>query len=95
MVIPDIIAIDGPVATGKSVVGQLLAQELHYQFLDTGTMYRAIAWLSFEKDLDPEDTDALATLAKNSKIAFSADNRTVFIDNQIVPLSMNETKLMK
>ena len=86
MVRPDIIARDGPVATGKSVVGQLLARELDYHFLDTGTMYRAIAWLSFTKGLDPENSESLTKLAENSKIDFSADSRTVFIDNHIVPL---------
>ncbi|MEE9262628.1 MAG: (d)CMP kinase, partial [Dehalococcoidia bacterium] len=39
---PDIIAIDGPAATGKSVIGRLLAERMGYRFLDTGTMYRAI-----------------------------------------------------
>jgi cytidylate kinase len=89
LVAPNIIAIDGPVATGKSVVGQLLAQELDYQFLDTGTMYRAIAWLSFKKGLEPEDHEALEALAKTAKIDFSPDSRTVFINDKTVPL-MNE-----
>ena len=60
---PTLIAIDGAVATGKSVVGQRLAQKLDYRFLDTGAMYRAVTWLSMERGVDPEDEAALAGLA--------------------------------
>lgn len=95
MVVPNIIAIDGPVATGKSVVGQLLAQELDYQFLDTGTMYRAIAWLSFEQELEPEDSKSLEYLAENSRIYFSQDSRTVFINDQAVPLIDKRSQIDK
>ena len=42
----NIIAIDGPVAAGKTVVGRELARRLGYRYLDTGVMYRAVTWLA-------------------------------------------------
>ena len=45
------IAIDGPAASGKSVVGRSLAKKLSYDFLDTGIMYRAITYIIQEKEL--------------------------------------------
>ena len=44
MPLPDTIAIDGPAASGKTTVGLLLARRLGYLCLDTGSMYRAVAW---------------------------------------------------
>tara|TARA_A100001037_G_scaffold291796_1_gene306255 strand:+ start:4205 stop:4894 length:690 start_codon:yes stop_codon:yes gene_type:complete len=46
------IAIDGPVASGKSTVGQIVAQNLRFQYLDTGVMYRAVAWLTYFSKID-------------------------------------------
>ncbi len=44
------IAIDGPVAVGKTVVGRALAARLRYRFLDTGVMYRAVTWVALGRD---------------------------------------------
>ena len=56
------IAIDGPAASGKSVVGRRLAERLGYWFLDTGIMYRAVTWLALERGVSPDDSDGLGTL---------------------------------
>lgn len=58
-----IIAIDGPSAAGKSTLGRLLARELGLLYLDTGSMYRAIALAVIESGLDPADTEAIGSLA--------------------------------
>ena len=50
-----IIAVDGPAGAGKSTVCKLLAAQLGYTYLDTGAMYRAIAWLAGAEKLDLED----------------------------------------
>jgi cytidylate kinase len=60
---PQTITIDGPSAAGKSSVGYRIARQLGYDFLDTGAMYRALTWLALERDLDPEDEVAVASLA--------------------------------
>ena len=58
------IAIDGPAASGKTVVGRQVAQRLGWWFLDTGVMYRAVTWLALERGVSPEDADALGDLAR-------------------------------
>jgi len=60
---PAIITIDGPVASGKTSLGRMLARWLGYQFLDTGIMYRAITWLALDQGLDLGDQDVLGRLA--------------------------------
>ena len=52
----NVIAIDGPVAAGKTVVGRALAQRLGCKYLDTGVMYRAVTWLASKSGLLPEDS---------------------------------------
>ncbi len=61
--VPTRIAIDGPVACGKSAVGMLVARRLGYRFLDTGMMYRAFTWYVLEMGIDPEDEDRVSKLA--------------------------------
>ncbi len=70
---PATIAIDGPVAVGKSVIGSLLAQRLGYRFLDTGAMYRALTWLALELGVDLEDEKALEELALGASIELAAE----------------------
>ncbi|MBI2165916.1 MAG: (d)CMP kinase [Chloroflexi bacterium] len=62
------IAIDGPVAAGKTTVGRLLARRLGYRFVDTGAMYRAITWLALQRDVDITDAKALVALAEEATI---------------------------
>ena len=52
---PQLIAIDGPVAVGKSSVGSLLARRLGYVFFDTGMMYRAFTWKVLKSGISIED----------------------------------------
>lgn len=53
------IAIDGPAASGKSTVAKTLAKRLGLIMVNTGAMYRAIAWATIQKDIDPSDTQAV------------------------------------
>lgn len=57
------VALDGPVASGKTVVGRRLAERLAYRYLDTGAMYRAITWLALRDGANLDDADALGKLA--------------------------------
>ena len=63
-----VIAIDGPVAAGKTVVGRKLARQLSFRYLDTGVMYRAITWLSLQREIPVEDGEALGQLARDNPI---------------------------
>jgi cytidylate kinase len=61
---PRTIAIDGPAGSGKSVIGLWLAGQLGYAYLDTGALYRAVAYLALERGVDPGDGRRLAELAR-------------------------------
>lgn len=60
---PTVIAIDGPVASGKTVVGRHLAERLGFRFVDTGLMYRACTYLAQREGVDIADPVALTALA--------------------------------
>ena len=61
---PIVIAIDGPAGSGKSTLSRALAVRLGIQRLDTGAMYRAVAWAVLQRQVDPTDADAVADVAK-------------------------------
>ena len=58
-----VIAIDGPAGAGKSTVGRLLADRLGLTYLDTGAMYRAVAFAAIRGGIDPVDAGPVAALA--------------------------------
>ena len=60
---PNIIAIDGPAASGKSTIGKRLADDLGYLFFDTGVMYRAVTWIALQRGVDVSDEPAVTRLA--------------------------------
>lgn len=74
MGLPRSIAIDGPVAAGKSVIGKLLADRLHYLYLDTGAMYRAVTWLALERDVPLDDEPALTIVAQRIDLRIEPGN---------------------
>jgi CMP/dCMP kinase len=68
---PRHIAIDGPAGSGKSTVGEQLAQRLGYLYIDTGAMYRAVAWLALQEGVDITDGPTLAKLAQHARIVIA------------------------
>ncbi len=62
------IAIDGPVASGKTSVGLDLAKRLGFLFLDTGVMYRAVAWAALKAGVNIEDEASVSKLIEKLKI---------------------------
>jgi CMP/dCMP kinase len=60
-----VIAIDGPAGSGKSTVARALASALGLDYLDTGAMYRAVAFAAIRRGVDPEDTATVAELARD------------------------------
>ena len=66
-----IIAIDGPAGSGKSTVAKEVAKMLGFHYLDTGAMYRSIAWLALERGISLDDDEAVADLARTETVVFS------------------------
>ena len=68
-----IVTIDGPAGAGKSTVTRKLAQEIGFQHLDTGAMYRAVTWQAIQNGIDFNDEFALQQVATNLILVFDAD----------------------
>src|SRR6185436_5686701 len=68
-----IIAIDGPSGSGKSTLGRMLARALSLLYIDTGSMYRAVALAVIDAQVDPSAADAVASLAHEIDIDLQGD----------------------
>jgi len=68
-----IIAIDGPSGAGKSTLGRMLARELNLLYIDTGSMYRAVALAVMEASISANDDVAVASLARRIDIDLAGD----------------------
>ena len=79
-----IIAIDGPAGSGKSTVAKIVAKKLNFRYIDTGSMYRSVAWKSLQKNTALEDKEAVADIAFKTKIELvcSEDGQLVFVDDK-------------
>jgi cytidylate kinase len=69
----DVIALDGPSGTGKSTVARGLARRIGFRYLDTGAMYRAVAWAVLDAGVDPEDQLAVGRIADRVVLDVSTD----------------------
>jgi len=78
-----VIAIDGPAGSGKSTLARLLAARLGYAYLDTGAMYRAIAYLALRDGVATDDGASLAALAREARLSFAADGRIVAAEHDV------------
>jgi 3-phosphoshikimate 1-carboxyvinyltransferase len=71
-----LVAIDGPAGSGKSTVSRAVAERLGLERLDTGAMYRAVAWAALDREVDLEDVAALAAIAGDAVLELE-DERVV------------------
>lgn len=74
-----IIAIDGPSASGKSTLGRMLARALKLLYIDTGSMYRAVALAVIDAEIDPADKEAVTALANEIEIDLEGDPDTLSV----------------
>jgi len=77
-----IIAIDGPSGAGKGTIARAVAARLQYRHIDTGAMYRAVAWKSRREGIDLHDEAAVAAVSERARFEL-ADGR-VIIDGEDV-----------
>lgn len=73
-----VIAIDGPAGAGKSTIARALAARLGLQYLDTGAMYRAVAFAAIRRGVDPVDAEPVVALARGMELTVS--DGTVLVD---------------
>src|SRR4051812_8193770 len=81
-----IITIDGPAGTGKSTVARIVAEQLGFDFLDTGAMYRAVGLEALRRNANLEDPRELGFIAKHCRITFDFSQRppTVLLNSEPV-----------
>jgi cytidylate kinase len=89
-----VITLDGPSGSGKGAVGQLLAKQLGWHFLDSGSIYRVLAFAALEKNISPKDEVLLTTLAINLNIQFKEINglERVFLSGHDITMAIRSGK---
>lgn len=77
-----VIAIDGPSASGKGTIAQIVAEKLGYHYLDSGALYRIVALAALDEGLDWQEENDIAELVPQLKIEF--EHGEVYLNNQNV-----------
>lgn len=77
-----VITIDGPSASGKGTVAQLVADKLGFAYLDSGALYRVVAYAAKQHNISWDNAEAVAECAKALHIKFA--NGQVYLDNQYI-----------
>lgn len=76
---PTVITIDGPSASGKGTVSRTLARKLGYVYVDTGAMYRTLAWHCLQKGVDVTDARKVATTCRYWKATLECADGEAFL----------------
>jgi len=90
-----VVAIDGPSGSGKSTVSKEIARRLDLGYLDTGAMYRAVAWWAVHSGIDLSDGDAVVEAARTAPIEVSTDpdQQQVRVDGHDVTAAIRSTEV--
>ncbi len=88
-----IVAIDGPAGSGKSTLSKIIAKKCNLVYIDTGAMYRAVAYLTLKDNIPITDEESIIKLAKNSNIEFKDDK--VYINNLDVTKEIRTMEVTK
>nr|WP_205694337.1 (d)CMP kinase [Clostridium manihotivorum] len=67
------VAIDGPAGAGKSTIAKIVAKKYNLMYINTGAMYRAVTYKALEKDISPDNIEALCDLIKDMEMHFEND----------------------
>ncbi len=92
-----IITIDGPSGAGKSTVSKKIAARLNISYIDTGAMYRAVAWATLKQEIAPAESAELEQLLRNIKIRFqaAAEKNLVFCNEQEITAAIRTPQMDK
>lgn len=85
--LPEILTIDGPSGSGKGTIGQLCANYFGWHYLDSGAIYRSLAWAANEANIAADDISGLVTMAEGLNLVFHIrlhDVAEIEVDGQIV-----------
>ena len=85
---PPVIAIDGPSSSGKGTVASRVAQRLGWHLLDSGALYRGVAWAALRRGTDLDDAPALASMTR--RLMFDIQPRSIHIDGVDVTHAIRE-----
>ena len=88
-----IVAIDGPSGAGKGTVARALAARLGYRHIDTGAMYRAVAWKALQEGIDLSDEAAVAALGERA--TFDVEAGRIMIDGHDVRTAIRTPEIDK
>ena len=86
------IAIDGPAAAGKSTIAKMVAKKLNYTYIDTGAMYRCVAYATLKQGLAFEDEKAVSDLLKNMQIEMKPEG-TIYLNGEDVTSSIRQNEV--
>ena len=76
---PVVIAIDGTSASGKSTNSKRVAAALGYTYVDTGAMYRTLAWYCLQQNINIEDTKAITAALKKWRTKLVCADKAVYL----------------
>ncbi|MEK7703086.1 MAG: (d)CMP kinase [Nitrospirota bacterium] len=80
-----IITIDGPAAAGKSSVAKALAKQFHLPYLESGSLYRAMAWMVLQKGMSPEWQSEVESFCQDLHIMIHPNGRVVVEQEDVTP----------
>jgi len=91
------IAIDGPSGAGKSTIEKMLARKLDIIYLDTGAMYRAMAYIAIKKGIDPDDEESVKSILPDAdiRIVYIDGEQRVYADGEDVSVKIREHHMSK
>jgi cytidylate kinase len=86
------IAIDGPAAAGKSTIAKMIAKDLNYTYIDTGAMYRCVAYYAFIKQIDFYDEVKVCALLEEIHIEMLPDG-SIYLNREDVTFSIRQNEI--
>lgn len=90
------IAIDGPAGAGKSTIAKIVAKKLHLFYIDTGAMYRAIAYKALKSGAPLNDESKISQIAKTTKVVLDhSDERLVWCDGENVTQAIRNPEISR
>lgn len=89
------IAIDGPAGAGKSTIAKIVAEALHFTYIDTGAMYRAVTYKAMNQNIQLHDAAAIETMLNDTSITLkpSEQGQLVFIDGEDVSQAIRSNEV--